>query len=585
MSISRTGACPPFLEYVTKQALIPRSGVLTPEFLRLTRYSFRWIGIPSYQRGLVWNEDLFEDLLASNSVFLGNAILGSFAVPVGSPLFVNLPSNVTTYEILIDGLQRFSIGTALLKLLFPMVLKDNPERPNDAPHFAALKAQSANLAPIFQHNDFELEHHTRTAVAASYRNFRDVLSLWLTDQFDRGQAGKIAEKLLTLFLVRQIAPDTYYGFTNEYEVTNTFIGLNTIRVQLSIIDWLRSIIVDRGSASGWSSAETEMLENRFTEVFTKEGIGPESDLIPLAAIVKDSLIHSDVKKAISVFPTWQTGLLLDDVNQFLNFVEAMFDSKDNPYYREIRSCGAIPLAGCICHYYRIFLAEGSTPSFLSGGTTEDLNLKALLRAYYRVVFDGHVARTRGFAERLLHENISLPTVADELSIHFLGRGLDLQVDRDWLVSTLKQADKRRARQVFNACFLAEMDTLGSFAPQLFGKSDHLYQIDHMIPESVIQSNLPGGSESRLLTNFAPIRRPTNIRQLNVPCHQKLGPGGTYAAECQNDPLVHPYVEWLVANQGDFWNQLDMQELLQALASPGIGDQRIQWLADWLIKRL
>ncbi len=585
MSISRTGACPPFLEYVTKQALIPRSRVPTPEFLRLTQYTFRWIGIPSYQRGLVWNEELFEELLGSTSVFLGNAILGSFAVPGGSPAFANLPANVTTYEILIDGLQRFSIGTALLTLLFPVVLRDNPDRPNDAPYFAALKAQSASLAAIFQHNDYELEHHTRTAVAASYKDFRDVLARWLVEQFDNGQAAKIAEQLQTLFLVRQIAPDTYYGFTSEYEVANTFIGLNTIRVQLSIIDWLRSIIVDRGSASGWTAADTEVLENRFTEVFTKEGSAPESDLIPLAAIIKDSLTNSSVAKALSVFPSWQSGLQLDEVRQFLSFVEAMFDSKDNPYYREIRSCGAIPLAGCICHYYRTFLSAGSTPSFLSGGTIEDADLKAFLRAYYRVVFDGHVAGTRGFAERLLHENLSLPTVADELSIHFLGRALNLQVDRDWLVSTLKQADQRRARQVFNACFLSQIGTSGSFAPYVFGKGAHHYQIDHMIPDSVIQTNRPGGPEARLLTNFAPITRPSNIRQLNVQCSQKLVSGGTYDAECQNDPRVHPYVQWLVANQGQYWNQLDRQELLRALATPGIGDQRIQWLADWLIQRL
>lgn len=51
MPISRTGNCPLFLDYIIKQALIPRSEAPQPEFVQLTKYNFRWIDIPSYQRG------------------------------------------------------------------------------------------------------------------------------------------------------------------------------------------------------------------------------------------------------------------------------------------------------------------------------------------------------------------------------------------------------------------------------------------------------------------------------------------------------------------------------------------------------
>src|SRR5258706_11574736 len=78
MAISRTGVCPLFIEYVTKQVLIPRSQTPPQDFAQLTKYNFRWIDIPSYQRGLVWDEEDFSDLLNSRSVFLGNAILGIF---------------------------------------------------------------------------------------------------------------------------------------------------------------------------------------------------------------------------------------------------------------------------------------------------------------------------------------------------------------------------------------------------------------------------------------------------------------------------------------------------------------------------
>ena len=64
MSISRTGGCPPFLEYITRQALIPRfSGPVNQSLMNLAAYgSFRWIEIPSYQRGVVWDDELFEKL-------------------------------------------------------------------------------------------------------------------------------------------------------------------------------------------------------------------------------------------------------------------------------------------------------------------------------------------------------------------------------------------------------------------------------------------------------------------------------------------------------------------------------------------
>src|SRR2546426_869951 len=126
MAINRTGACPPFIEYVTKQALIPRATVPTPEFIQLTRFSFRWIDIPSYQRGLVWDEEIFEELVGSKSIFLGNAILGAFPLPTPRGTFAQVPATATHFEILIDGLQRFSIGTALLNILHIWVLTDNP---------------------------------------------------------------------------------------------------------------------------------------------------------------------------------------------------------------------------------------------------------------------------------------------------------------------------------------------------------------------------------------------------------------------------------------------------------------------------
>jgi len=585
MSISRTGDCPIYLEYVTKRALIPRSGPVSHAFHQLTQYNFTWIDIPSYQRGLVWDDELFEELLDSSSVFIGNAILGAFPVQQGNPDFINLPANTPHYSILIDGLQRFSIGTALLTLLFPQVLAPTPLRPNDAVHFTALAAPAVGFAPVFQHNDTELTNHRRTAVSESYKSFKRMLGSWIESEFQRpGGAANLATRLAHLFLVRQIAPDTYHGFPRPYDVTKTFIGLNTIRVQLSIIDWLRSLIIDEGG-NRWTPADIERLENRFTEVFTQEGRQPETELLPFAAIIKNAL--EDSTKATSVFPTWQSGLQPTDVERFLDFVDDVFEHEENPYVQELRACGSIPFAAYLAYYYKQFLITGNRPSFLQNGTNEDGDLLQFLRANYRVLFDGRIGRTREFAEKLLTDaSYTLTDAADDISFQFVNSHLTNQVDRAWLVSMLKQTDKKRAPRVFNACLLPTIASGGTaYQPQRYGMRTHHYQVDHLIPESGLTLNAPGEPEGRLLTNMAPVRRCANNRQTNLQCSAKLAPGGSYSSEIANDPSVHPYVLWLVSSQAPLVSYLDDQRLLQPNLNPAVGEDRIAHLADMLIDKL
>jgi hypothetical protein len=586
MSISRTGECPIYLKYITEQALVPKARQPNPDFLALTRYNFHWIDVPSFQRGLVWDEDLLESLLVSRSVFLGNAILGSFAVPRSSPAFALLPAGVGQYEVLIDGLQRFSIGTALLSILFPLVLSDTPERGDDAGFFAPLKLQATNWGPVYQHNDFELKNHLRKAVSDSYCAFRGRLQTWVTARFDRGEASALADEVVQLFLQRQIAPDIYHGFSSVYEVASTFIGLNTVRVQLNIVDWLRSVVIDQGGEAKWAPNDIETLENRFSEIFNRDsGTGPKQELIPLASIVKEVLTEGTIDQKLRVFPSWGPGFSIDEVFSFLEFIENIQDHDGNSFVREIRLCGAIPFAALILYFYRRKLLEGYEPAFLKGGDQDDPSLLEFLRAYYRVVFEGRVARTRDYAKRLLFTDATLPDVGDQLSRNFLGKGLVEQVDRDWLVATLKFGDQKRARQIFNACLLPERDTGTAFHPHRYGRDSDDYQIDHMIPASVLDPHLPGGPEGQLLMNFAPIRKTTNVKQLNIQSSQKLAHGGVYQIECVNNEDTHPYLRWLVDTQGKHGSQLDLQELLQPAAKPAIAAERIEWLADRLLGRL
>ena len=588
MPIRRTGDCPLFLDYATKQALIPRSEPPQPDFVKLTKYNFRWIDIPSYQRGLVWDEEDFSELLNSRSVFMGNAILGSFALPNPRGTFALVPDSASTYEILIDGLQRFSIGTALLNILHTLVLADHPLRQPDAHHFGPLRTQAVTWAPVYQHNDRELQKHNRKAIRESYAEFRQTLANWVESELNQGRAAELAEKVEHLFLQRQIAPDTYYGFQSEYDVTSTFIGLNTIRVQLNIVDWLRSVIVDKGSASGWPATALSGIDNRFTEVFTR-GTSPAPELMPFAAIILECLTRPTAAKpqhAKSVFPSWDAGLQESEVVKCLDFVEDMKKHSGNAYFREIRQCGKIPFAGCLAYYYRHFLATGNRPSFLNGGINEDVELHAYLRANYRALFAGQIGRTRMFSERLLREAISLHDIANEVSVFAVGHDLSSPIDNAWLTATLKITDQNRAPRVFNACLLPATTAPGAlFEPHQYGKKATTYQVDHLIAESVIQANQPGEPEARTLINFAPLRRPANNAQGNLSCAAKLAAGGAYANECINDPNVHPYVEWLVADQAQFGAFLDQQERLQPNSTPPFAEHRITWLATQLLGRL
>jgi len=589
MSISRTGQCPIFLDYVTQQALIPRAGTLSSDFIQLTQYNFRWIDIPCYQRGLVWEEEDFEQLLNSRSIFMGNAIFGSFELPTPRGSFDRVPDTATHYEVLVDGLQRFSIGTALLHILHLFVLSNHPRYPNEVQHYAALGMKAGSWAPVYEHNDHELTHHHRKAVRASYVEFKGILANWIENEFNQGRGQALAARIQHLFLQRQIAPDSYYGFRSEYDVTSTFIGLNTIRVQLSIVDWLRSVIVDRGATSGWAANALGDIDNRFTEVFIR-GTNPVPELMPFASIILDCLTKPTAaapKHAACVFPSWMTGLDEGEVRRFLDYVEVMRDFKGNPFFQEISKCGKMPFAGVLCYYYRLFLLNGNQyPSFINHGGHEDAELHAFLRANYRSLLAGCIGRTRDYAERLLREAISLTDMADEVSSFGLSCVLSSPVDPNWLRTVLAGSDKARAQRVFNACLLPTSSTPGgSFKPHIYGTKGKSYQIDHMIPESIIQENQPGEAEAYSLPNFAPVRRSANNAQSNLSCSGKFATGGSYANECALDPQVHPYVQWLVGNQSKYGAFLDDQNKLQPNSTPPIVEERLAWLVNCLVNRL
>lgn len=579
--ISRTGSCPPFLEYVCKRALLPLAPI-SSELRSKSAFGFEWIEIPSYQRGVVWDPELFEELLFSTSSFLGNTVLGNFPLPQGSKHQQFLPEQANDYNVVIDGLQRFSLGTAILSICHPLFLASEPQDSFRSQQFIELKSSAANFASVYQHNDQVLQNYPRTAVQESYREFRQSIVNWLGRELENDSSDRVPNAITRLFLGRQIAPDVYYGFTTPTEAISAFIGLNTIRVQLGVVDWLRSLILDKAFAASWDASDIEDLENRFSDVFS-DGINPVSTLLPFARITKESL--EDPKLAKSVFPSWSSDFKKSDVERFLDFVERYKNSLDNPYLVEIRACGTLPWSILIGYDYACHLARGPMPNYLGGPKNQDDGLRILLRACLRVMIEGKIGRIRSIAEAALRDGLSLQELAESMATSFSNSNINSPVNQDWLGTRLRRVDKKSAPRVFNACLLPEHDTSTSFTPQPYGKKTACYQVDHLIPESTIEDNQPGGMEARLLMNLAPLRRTTNNAQSNIRCSIKLQPTGPIGDDVQNDTNAHPYLAWIVNSQANLSNQLDRQDLLQSSQQPDVGDARINWLTQRLLTRI
>ena len=76
----------------------------------------------------------------------------------------------------------------------------------------------------------------------------------------------------------------------------------------------------------------------------------------------------------------------------------------------------------------------------------------------------------------------------------------------------------------------------------------------------------------------------NRHASDIKCSQKLALKGAYQNYLGEDN-PHPYCKWLVESQSEYASQLDRQELLVTQSDPNIGDERLEWIRDYLIKRL
>ena len=587
MTIQRAGPTPEFYRYVCEYALIPNSGL--PSIALTNLGSISWVEIPSFQRGISWGRENVLELLQSKSILLGNAILSQVTVTPGQ--FPHLPTGYQNYHVLVDGLQRFAVGTAILSVLHDLVLSPTPSRPGAATAFLPLGARVSPLEPFYAHNNTELLAHPRQAIRDQYKALRSSIADYVLAEIDAGRAIDLAKSVLALFLVRQLALDTYFNFS-RIELLSTFIGINTVRVDLGPVDLLRASILERATAANWSQADLEAVENDFTDTLTDDQ-KPKQDFIPF---VNAALKTIENGKGSRLFPSWSASLQKGHVDDFLAFVSAFENPPTaNGYLTEILLCGKLPASTVFAHYYLDYLhGSKKKPSFFIGNHLEDAELHQFLIACYRLWLAGEIGRTTDTLEALVDGtlNISLQALADHISNRHIGKPIASPVDLDWLETRLNGVEKKGAPRVFNAMLLpARTAALGaSYSPLTFGRSSKAFHVDHLIPESMLTANQPGYAEGQSLRNLAPLPRNQNTAAKATGCAVKLSKGGIYANYVASGPggthVIHPYCTWLLSSASALSGaDLDAQLKLEKNSSPDIGSPRVRQIAAELLKRI
>jgi hypothetical protein len=600
-NIRRFTTTPTFFRYIVDHPLVPTLAPVDPGVETALISNFEWTVVPSFQRGVEWDVEDIEKFVEGGSALLGTAILGVFPADPGQwpylqpPHLRRAPDSVS---VLVDGLQRLSVGTCLLSVLHTEVLCAAPASPQHAGHFARMSHRCVPDAVLYLHNDQMLASHERAAVSEPYRNLRERVQTYVKERLT-SDAARFANEMERLFLHRQISVDSYTGFASQTQLAQCFIGINTVRVDLDDLDLLRSMVVDRAFRANWSPADVQDAENEFTDTFTDDGTKqPDKDLEPFIAIVLDLLEgKSPGANPQLVFPSWPQVLDIQEVRRFLAFIDNMVVAADtNLYLREILQVGTIPFAGVIGYYYHRQQTQvnAGQPSFFTGGALEDAELHQFLCANLRALLAGKIGRTRDIAEDLMKGLCpSLTDAAERISQRYLGCSINTPVDVNWLTNALLLTKKNRAPRVFNAMRLPQRGTWGApYIPDRFGRSALDFHVDHLIPKATFTSRDRGAHEGELLVNFAPLPGADNKEAKASRCSAKLDTNGLYDRYIHSATSPHPYCQFLVtqtlphlANTQRGLAHLDRIDLLIPSGPTGIPEHRLAWMVNQLLPRI
>jgi hypothetical protein len=537
MSIFRHGPCDAYIKYITQSVVLSdqNGNQLPPYISQLIGPGSLPLYIPPYQRGIVWDEDDIQRFINSPSVLLGNVIVGYFQ-----------PNN---YNELVDGLQRFAIGTILLHNIYNLVVVPNPPYPDV---FNVLQnrnfiGQLGNNFTIVNYNNQMLSNHLRSAVKSGYNTQYAVIKAYVIDQLGT-DFSKFINQICDLFLLKQISIDQYVGFSSSIELSSTFIGLNTVRVDLSAIDLVRSHIIQQGANNGWPIQIQDTIENDFTTVFVDNNGKVEKGIEPFIRAIHNCLKNTKstgTLNPVRIFPGWEK-LAVDEVQRLIDYVDYYKSAiMQNPYTLEIAKCGPMFNSLLIAFCYSDYITNDSLTiqNHLKNVLTDN-NLWNLLRAVYRMFLDGNVGRCNFLFESIFNRKISnLIDLSNHINSFTSAGSLSTQVSSQWIINVLDTADKNKAMKIFNACLLPSQPKASDFKPLHFGRKTDTFNIDHIVPETIIDKSTGLGKDGgNTIKNMCPIYSQNNRNLSNVPPSQKIN---IYKGIANSSP--HPYITF-IANQ-------------------------------------
>lgn len=312
------------------------------------------IKIPDYQRKLVWKADDIEGLFITSGKLLGNITFANG----------DIPNSSRTQLTLVDGLQRFSAITSIMRSLYNNILATHPTFPNLADtHFQKIRDNlSPSHAIIWEHNHSMLLNSERKGIKSSYEELSTVVDEYIVEQLKKivknPTSLEFAKQVHKTIFDKMVVADVYLDFDNPNEIIETFKDVNSTGISLTDTDLFRAYVIGQTESLRWSDDDITEGENRFTLALQPDKISSfNKDYRKWFGI---RLYQAYQNKPTNVFPDWG--------NLSLNSLETLFDYINNceasqndrisdseyryPYLKEIFNCGALPFIAFIWFYYQ-----------------------------------------------------------------------------------------------------------------------------------------------------------------------------------------------------------------------------------------
>lgn len=570
--------------------------------------NYQTLRVPSFQRGVEWSFDTLLECIGSKSESLGTIVLGR-AIPIPDVSY------------LLDGLQRFAAFTHLLhrldSLLFDAPTANNPNPWNlhptvlARPSFAALR----NIAALhigkrgrFHYNYRALHRLQRRIVASTYADWcqkaGDHFDRLLTPQHAAFNAADSAAFIdqLAAFASKPLIVVEISGFPNIPALLATFLGLNSIRVELTGADVCRSVVVEGLLEGHGSPNEVLHIDNQYNATLltpagrVKRGLSPlvkvlEHDWVDersgriLPALFAQPIIAANVRSEFAELAAW-----IDSIATFCNV---------STYLDFIAQIGDNPYVATMLYYFHRHKSAGTL-----GTPPPDNELHQLSVAYLRRLLDGGVGDSLPITKAIGANSVTtLPDFLQRVNPARSGN-FNGAVPRAWLDVQLNGVrGPQTAKLVFNGCLLPRIrgpqsQAFGSlFEPVTFERGANNWQIDHLIPQQNFSGAVsPGDPYKDSLRNYCPAIGSDNAAYNATDCALKLDLAAANYATYRTTPRKlrgnnqpHPFIDALLNAQGQHGGnaELNNRDWLanNSLAGRCYGAERIQIIGDLLIDRL